>query len=152
MYKLRLSSPEDATRLIQIWRDAVDATHQFLSSTDRSALDDEVNAYLQKASLWLATDEYDHVLGFLGRTGAHVDALFVDPLHHGDGIGRLLLLRVPPQEAALTVDVNEQNGRAIGFYEKVGFSSTGRSETDDKGRPYPIVNMMLDRSARAPSQ
>ena len=41
----------------------------------------------------------------------------------------------------LTVDVNEQNPRAIGFYERLGFARTGRSETDDQGRPYPLLHM-----------
>lgn len=31
----------------------------------------------------------------------------------------------------LTTNVNEQNEQAVGFYKKVGFKVTGRSEVDD---------------------
>jgi len=40
------------------------------------------------------------------------------------------------------VDVNEQNDQAVGFYRKMGFTETGRSPTDDDGRPYPLLHMV----------
>ncbi|MDI5419234.1 GNAT family N-acetyltransferase, partial [Salmonella enterica subsp. enterica serovar Kentucky] len=33
----------------------------------------------------------------------------------------------------LTTNVNEQNTQAVGFYKKMGFKVTGRSEVDDLG-------------------
>ncbi len=30
---------------------------------------------------------------------------------------------------------------AVGFYKKVGFKVTGRSEVDDLGKPYPLLNL-----------
>ena len=44
----------------------------------------------------------------------------------------------PPE---LTTTVNEQNEQAVGFYKKVGFKVTGRSEVDDLGKPYPLLNL-----------
>ncbi len=41
----------------------------------------------------------------------------------------------------LTTNVNEQNEQAVGFYKKVGFKVTGRSEVDDLGKPYPLLNL-----------
>jgi putative acetyltransferase len=41
----------------------------------------------------------------------------------------------------LTVDVNEQNPAAVGFYEAVGFVVVGRSPLDDAGRPFPLLHM-----------
>ena len=41
----------------------------------------------------------------------------------------------------LTVDVNEQNPAAVGFYEAVGFAVVGRSPLDDAGRPFPLLHM-----------
>ena len=43
----------------------------------------------------------------------------------------------------LTVDVNEQNVAARGFYEACGFVVEGRSELDDTGRPHPLLHMRL---------
>lgn len=41
----------------------------------------------------------------------------------------------------LTTNVNEQNEQAVGFYKKVGFKVTERSEVDDLGKPYPLLNL-----------
>ncbi len=42
----------------------------------------------------------------------------------------------------LTTNVNEQNAQAVGFYKKMGFKVTGRSEVDDLGKPYPLLNLI----------
>jgi putative acetyltransferase len=42
---------------------------------------------------------------------------------------------------ALTVDVNEQNAAARGFYAALGFDVVARSPLDETGRPYPILHM-----------
>jgi putative acetyltransferase len=49
---------------------------------------------------------------------------------------------------ALTVDVNEQNVAARGFYEALGFAVVGRSPMDDTGRPYPILHMRREMPPR----
>ena len=42
-----------------------------------------------------------------------------------------------------TLDVNEQNPQAVGFYEHEGFVVAGRSPVDDAGRPFPLLHMRL---------
>jgi putative acetyltransferase len=41
----------------------------------------------------------------------------------------------------MTTDVNEQNGQAVGFYKRMGFTATGRSPLDGQGRPYPLLHL-----------
>jgi putative acetyltransferase len=41
----------------------------------------------------------------------------------------------------MTTDVNEQNAQAVGFYEHMGFTRTGRSPLDGQGRPYPLIHL-----------
>ena len=41
----------------------------------------------------------------------------------------------------MTTDVNEQNERAVGFYERMGFVRTGHSPRDGQGRPYPLIHL-----------
>lgn len=47
------------------------------------------------------------------------------------------------------VDVNEQNEQAHRFYLSQGFKQVGRSELDDDGRPYPILNLCLKKEETA---
>ena len=41
------------------------------------------------------------------------------------------------------MSVNEQNPQAIGFYEHLGFKVNKRTETDEQGRPYPLLYMEM---------
>lgn len=140
---IRPAAPEDAARNLQIWRDAVRATHDFLTPDDLAAIDALVAGHLPTMVSWVKTDGRDRPQGFMAMTGAHIDALFVDPACHGQGIGRALVAHARTLHPDLTVDVNEQNPLAIGFYERLGFRRTGRSETDDQGRPYPLLHLEL---------
>ena len=141
---IRTSRPEDGDRTVAIWRDAVDATHDFLTAADRQAIDLEVQRFLPHSPLWLAVDQRDLAMGFMGLAGAHMEALFVDPAFHGIGVGRKLVGHALELHPVLTTDVNEQNNQAIGFYERLGFVRIGRSPDDGEGRPYPLIHLRLD--------
>lgn len=141
MIKLRPSRPEDGERVVQIWRAAVDATHDFLEAEDLSAIDAEVRGFLPNAPLMLAVDDRDRPLGFMLIHNGHMEALFVDPEHRGAGVGAILVDYALAVHPTLTTDVNEQNAQAVGFYEHMGFTRTGWSATDGQGRPYPLIHL-----------
>ncbi len=142
MKKIRLSTPEDSAALAAIWRASVRATHDFLLDADFRSIDTLVSEhYLPATRVWVALDDQGAPRGFMGLTGAHVDALFIDPASRGLGIGRRLLTHAAALQGKLTVDVNEQNAQAVGFYAHMGFTVTGRSPLDDAGRPYPLLHM-----------
>lgn len=142
MQSIRLSGKGDAPALAAIWRASVRATHDFLSEEHFREIDILVSEhYLPATPLWVAVDADGRPLGFMGLSGAHVDALFLDPACRGRGIGRRLLAHAAALAGPLTVDVNEQNLQAVGFYRRMGFVATGRSSTDDAGRPYPLLHM-----------
>ncbi|MNC71507.1 putative N-acetyltransferase YjaB [compost metagenome] len=44
-----------------------------------------------------------------------------------------------------SLDVNEQNPQALGFYEHMGFEVYERSEFDEQGNHFPILHMRLKR-------
>lgn len=142
--KIRPSRQGDGERVVNIWRAAVDATHHFLTLEDRQAIDIEVQQFLPHCPLWLAVDQQDLAIGFMGLTGAHMDALFIDPAYHGNGIGRQLVSLALRFHPVITTDVNEQNPRAVGFYERLGFVPFGRSPVDPQGRVYPLIHLRLD--------
>ncbi|WGY70006.1 acetyltransferase [Burkholderia cepacia] len=141
MIRIRKSTDTDGTRVLAIWRNAVDATHHFLSDDDRRAIESEVVAFLPAAPLDLAVDAHDRAIGFMLLDGSHMEALFVDPAHHGTGVGRRLVEHALASHPGLTTDVNEQNEAATGFYERLGFERCGRSALDGQGRPYPLIHL-----------
>ncbi len=139
---IRLSTSDDALALTDIWRRAVLATHHFLSREHFIEIENIVaNKYLPDTVVYVAVDENDTPLGFIGVTVNHIDTLFIDPAAHGQGIGKTMIDYITALCATdMTVDVNEQNPNAVGFYRHLGFVQTGRAEFDPDGRPYPILH------------
>ncbi|MDF3935938.1 acetyltransferase [Pseudomonas citronellolis] len=134
----------DNPALLDIWLRAVRATHHFLQAADIDALLPQVrDLYLPAVEVWVAADATDRPLGFIGLDQAHVEMLFIDPERRGQGIGSALLDRLRDARGVLSVDVNEQNPQAVGFYRHYGFRDTGRSELDGQGRPFPLLHMSL---------
>lgn len=141
MTTIRLSRPEEGTRAVDIWRRAVDATHDFLSPADRKAIEELVCDFLPKAVLWLAVDANDYPQAFMLIDNDHMEALFVEPTSRGLGFGAALVSHGLTLHPTMTTDVNEQNEQAIGFYERMGFKRTGRSPLDGQGRPFPLIHL-----------
>lgn len=139
--KIRRSTSNDVGRVLAIWRDAVDATHHFLSQEDRVAIEAEVISFLPGVPLWLAVDEHDRPLGWMLLDGERMEALFIDPVSRGEGVGRALVQHALSLHTTIFTDVNEQNLQAVGFYEHLGFVPVGRSERDGQGRAYPLIHL-----------
>lgn len=111
MFSIRSSRPDESERIVEIWRDAVDATHHFLSSEDRVAIDKEVCGFLPQAPSWLAVDQQDWPLAFMLIDEGHMEALFVDPAYHGRGIGAALVRHGLTLHPSMTTDVNDGGDR-----------------------------------------
>ena len=97
--------------------------------------------FLPAVDLTVATDDDDRPLGFIGMDGQKIEMLFVDPAHHGEGIGRRLVEAAAAERPTLKVDVNEENMGAVAFYWKIGFKPAGRSDTDADGLPHPLIHL-----------
>lgn len=133
---------DEGEEMVGIWCRSVDATHHFLSPAYRAELEALVRSFLPEAPLWVAADHQDKAVAFMLLSGQHMDALFVDPAIRGSGVGRMLIEHALSLAPELTTTVNEQNEQAVGFYKKMGFRVTGRSEVDDLGKPYPILKLI----------
>jgi len=106
-----------------LWERSVRATHDFLPEDDIQRLLPLVrDTYLPMPALevWVYEDQ-DGIAGFIGTGGQNVEMLFIDPDRRGQGIGRQLLDHARARHDTLTVDVNEQNPQAVGFYLHYGF-------------------------------
>lgn len=144
---IREGRRDDHPALLALWERSVRATHDFLGEADIEELRPQLrDVYFDAVDLWVYEDAAG-VAGFIGLAGAQVEMLFLEPARRGQGIGTLLLDRARALRGALTVEVNEQNPQAHGFYRRYGFVDTGRSPLDGQGRPFPLIRMALPRDA-----
>lgn len=128
--------------LCHIWRRAVEATHHFLDAEEIDALAQTLPAALHRIPhLLVVMDDTDTILAFVGIRNQDIDFLFVDPRHHKKGIGRACIEYARENYQADSLCVNEHNPQARAFYEHLGFQMVKRSETDEQGRPYPLLYM-----------
>ncbi|MCR4508639.1 GNAT family N-acetyltransferase [Pseudomonas sp. 32.2.56] len=138
----------DFPRLLEVWEAAVRATHDFLEEHDIQLLKPLlIEQYFPQVQLSCMRGDDGMIAGFLGYAEGKIEMLFVDPQHHGMGIGRALLNDAVTRLGANQVDVNEQNPKALGFYLSQGFAVAGRSPLDGGGRPFPILHLRLEQSA-----
>lgn len=148
---IRQATNADHPQLLDIWLRSVRATHHFLQESDITALLAQLrDIYLPAVELWVAVDAQDRPLGFIGLNEKHVEMLFIEPDLRGKGIGRALLDHARRSRNEISVDVNEQNPEAVGFYLHYGFVQTGRSPLDGEGRPFPLLHLRLP-SCRHPA-
>ncbi|MDD0841331.1 acetyltransferase [Pseudomonas sp. Gutcm_11s] len=141
---IRQATNADHPLLLNIWLRSVRATHHFLQESDIEALLPQLrDNYLPAVELWVAVDAEDSPLGFIGLNENHVEMLFIEPDLRGNGIGRALLDHARGSRNQMSVDVNEQNPEAVGFYLHYGFVQTGRSPLDGEGRPFPLLHLSL---------
>lgn len=142
-FRVRPSTGADEhAALAAIWRSAVVATHAFLTPDDVDHYEARLlDAYLPRHRVHVAVGEDGRPVGFIGLDGRNIDMLFVHDQARGRGVGRALLAWAAERHPVLTLDVNEQNPAARGFYASQGFEETGRSPVDGEGRPFPLVHM-----------
>jgi len=142
--RVRRAHPTDRPEMLELWERSVRATHYFLSDHDILELRPLVAELFRTGPLefWVAVRSANKPLGFLGYADHRVEALFIDPAHRGTGAGKLLIAHAQALSgAALSVDVNEQNQSAVGFYLAQGFQVVSRSALDAQGRPFPTLHL-----------
>jgi len=141
---IEIAEKADHLKLIEIWEASVRATHDFLAEDDLQELKPLIlEQYFDAVELRCAKNGHGEILGFCGVHDGNIEMLFIAPDARGKGIGALLAAYAINSQGATKVDVNEQNGQALGFYQHIGFSVTGRSPVDGQGKPYPLLHMAL---------
>lgn len=134
----------DYPALVAIWERSVRATHDFLTEDVikeiREAL---VPDYFPNVELY-AVDENGSYIGFVGISGNKIEMLFIDSDRLGKGYGSMLV-DFASRRGATMVDVNEHNPSALKFYLAKGFRVIRREDTDEAGRPYPLLHLTLDK-------
>ena len=141
---------DDFPRVVDVWEASVRATHHFVSEADIQLFRPLVGEELKHIPhLACIRDETDQVAGFVAVAQDKVEMLFLHPTARGQGGGRRLLTYAIQSFGATTLDVNEQNEQAVGFYLHLGCVVIGRSELDGMGKPYPLLHLQLPSEADA---
>ena len=132
--------------LIEIWGKSVRATHLFLPESEILNIKDKFlpDALNNIPKLVIAQEE-GAPIAFMGVEGQKLEMLFVTPEKRGKGIGKKLIEYGIKNFSINELTVNEQNPQAKGFYEHLGFQVYKKSETDEQGKPYPILYMRLTK-------
>ena len=130
--------------LLQIWERAVRSSHHFLSEEDIRFYKPLVrHEYCPAVQLYTIRNHSGQITAFMGLSDSLIEMLFVDPDEQGHGYGKQLIEFAIRQKQIHKVDVNEQNGQALRFYQNRGFEIISRDDLDSTGKPFPILHMQL---------
>lgn len=141
--QIRLATTGDYPGIMEIWESAVRATHDFLAEEDFIYFKEIIpKDYLTHLEVFLLIENRKPI-GFSSVSEGNLEMLFISNDYRGKGYGKSLFQFMDEAKGITKVDVNEQNYQAIGFYQKLGFRKTGRSEKDGSGKDYPIIHMDL---------
>jgi len=137
------AAKESMAELLAVWEASVRATHDFLSERDIQAYRALIGGqYLHSLNLFCIKEE-NSIVGFIGLQGRLIQMLFIHPHYMSRGLGKAFVKFAVDKHSAREVDVNEQNTKALGFYQSLGFKAFDRFEIDDAGKPYPILSLSL---------
>lgn len=140
--KIVRCNEEDYETLAGIWERSVMITHGFLKEKDFNAIKSAlIPNYFPNVDLFAIVDNGTYA-GFIGLSEGTIEMLFIDSDRRGQGYGSALI-KFAKRRGATKVDVNEQNPSALNFYKAMGFRVIAKNETDEAGRPYPILHLSL---------
>jgi putative acetyltransferase len=142
-YSIYQPTQADYPRMMEVWEASVRATHLFLAEKDLQIIKPLIfNQVLDALNLY-AINHNGKLAGIMGLSDDKIEMLFMHPDVIGKGLGKHLFSYAVTEKGLKKVDVNEHNTRALGFYQHMGFTVTGRTPTDSLGMPYPILEMEL---------
>ena len=131
-------------KLVNLWENSVKASHLFLSNKEI----EEIKKYVPQAlrefeHLIVETDKTENPIAFMGIYKNKLEMLFISLVHMKTGLGRKLIEEAIENYSVNELVVNEQNPKAKGFYEHLGFKVYKRNPIDEQGNQYPILFMHL---------
>ena len=139
--KIRKADTKDYPRIMEIWESSVKATHYFLSEIDFELFKNLIpNEFLPQLNVFVM-EEDGIIPAFFSVSDDNLEMLFVHAESRGKGFGKFALDYIINTLQIYKVDVNEQNAQAVTFYLSQGYQQKGYSETDEMGKPYPLLHL-----------
>ncbi len=134
--------PSEYPQVVELWEASVRATHHFLKEEDIAYFKPLIlETYLNAVHLRSIRNDKGVIQAFIGVADSQIEMLFVHPEVFGKGLGKQLVHFALEHMNATSVDVNEDNPAAVGFYQHIGFEIKSRSPLDATGKPFPILHM-----------
>lgn len=141
IFELKKPCQAELSELLAVWQESVKETHTFLTSEDINSIKPFVKEGLMNIEKFLCVRD-KKIEAFMAIDGCKLEMLFISPAFIGKGLGRAMV-KYAIELGVKFVDVNEQNIKAVGFYEHLGFKTFKRDDTDSQGNPFPILHMKL---------
>ena len=143
IFKVDERSEDLINSLVAVWEKSVRATHLFLSEDEILNIKEYVPQALNSVENLIVAEDNNKLVGFMGIEKESLEMLFIAPEEFGKGLGKELIELGIKSYSVKEVAVNEQNPKAKGFYEHIGFKVYKRTEVDEQGNPYPLLYMKL---------
>jgi len=140
----------DLEPMLDVWQAANAVAHPFMD--DAFVAQERRNipeVYMPHADTWIFDDD-GTVRGFLALIGNEVGAIFVDPAHHGAGIGRALMDHARTLHEVLEVEVFEVNAIGRRFYDRYGFTLLEKKHHEPTDQPVLRLQLSADAGTETP--
>ncbi|MDK2868418.1 MAG: putative acetyltransferase [Clostridiales bacterium] len=142
MIKPLTMTSDEIEAIMRIWYDATIKAHPFIPvSYWQGNYEIVKNEYIPGSETFLYC-EGSEAKGFISIIErVFIGALFVDPAHQGQGIGKQLLSYVMNKYENLSLAVYIQNENAVSFYRKMGFSVISEQLNSDSQVPEYLMSI-----------
>lgn len=131
---IRQYQETDLNGVLSSWENANAIAHPFLSKPFVDQVRHDIpNLYLPNADTWVA-DVDGKTVGFIALIGNEVGAIFVEPTHHGMGLGKALMDKAYSLHTTLELDVFKENSIGRKFYARYGFAEIEETTHEQTGQ------------------
>ena len=140
---LRAYRTADEAAAIELWRQTWQQAYPALDFSAR--LDwwrERWRGELVPSATVTVAEAADALVGFVtvNRTTGYLDQIVVAPQHWGAGVAEMLLAEAKRQSPGrLELHVNQDNARAVRFYQKHGFGVAGEDVNPRSGAPVYLM-------------
>jgi putative acetyltransferase len=134
----------DYKSILTLWERSVKVTYDFLKEQDFYVIKDAIELIFLKIKLY-GIKRNCKLCGFVGTSDDQIEALFIDPIYFGQGLGRKLVNYAINELNLKKICVNEQNKKACTFCNKIGFKFVSRDKVDFLKLSYQILHLELQK-------
>lgn len=143
---IRLATPQDINRIVDIWMEASLLAHHFIPASYWKENEGAMRSiYIPSCDTYVYEDEESQeVIGFLSMKETYLAALFVAPAMQGKGVGKKLMDYAKQLSSQITLCVYSKNIRSVNFYKKEGFTPVKeRIETNTNEKEWVMTYAYL---------